>query len=205
MSTFRCRRSPADPFPSHLPKPPLFQAVKVASVHPLPQHAPLCAHPPQGIQAWAHHLISGSLSSRGTASKPKAKRKRDPAAPPARSPGLPHHRTIARAPPHSALPAPRGHLSRRRRGLSAGIGGTYRCGAGAGAASRGRAGPAACRAQVRPGALSPLLAPAPPPAPVLGALSCAACSPPPSPALGLPPRRVAGPASPTPPVLPRGA
>ena len=42
MSTFRCRRSPADPFPSHLPMPPLFQAVKVASVHPFP-NTPPCA------------------------------------------------------------------------------------------------------------------------------------------------------------------
>lgn len=34
------------------------------------------------------------------------------------------------APPRSALPARRRHLSPRRKGLSAGIAGTYRCGAG---------------------------------------------------------------------------
>lgn len=146
MSTIRCRRSQADPFPSHLPKPPLFQEVKVASVHPLPQHAPLCAHPPQGIQAWAHHLICGSLSSRGTASKPKAKRKRDPAAPPARSPGLPHHRTIARAPrtrrcpPRAATSPGGGKASLRASGAptGAGPGPGPRAGAGQGRPPAGR-------------------------------------------------------------------
>lgn len=43
VSTYRC--------PSLPPDTPLFQAGKVANAHPLPQHAPLCAHPPQGIQA----------------------------------------------------------------------------------------------------------------------------------------------------------
>lgn len=43
------------------------------------------------------------------------------------------------APPRSALPARRRHLSPRRKGLSAGIAGTYRCGAGdEGRARQGR-------------------------------------------------------------------
>lgn len=168
---------------------------------PFPQHAPLCAHPPPGSQARAHLLICGSLSSRGSRFETESKEEAGSGSTP--QPGRPVFpiTTPSPGPPRSALPARRGHLYGRRKGLSVGIGGTYRCGAEA--AGKGRAGPAACRAQVRPGAPSSRLAPAPPPAPGLGALSCAACSPPPRPELRLPPRRVAGRASPTPPVLPR--
>ena len=138
---------------------------------PLPQHAPLCAHPPQGIQARAHLPICGSLSSRGRRFETESKEEAGSGSTPSPVARSSHHRTIP-GPPALGAGAPRGHLNGRQKGLSAGFGGTYRCGAEA--AGKGRAGPAARRVQVRPGAPSPGLAPAPPPAPGLGALSCAA-------------------------------
>lgn len=46
VSTFRCRRSAAGPFPSHLPDTLLFQAGKVANLHPFP-NTPPCAPIPR--------------------------------------------------------------------------------------------------------------------------------------------------------------
>lgn len=44
---------PGWPFPLASPQCPLFSGGESC------QHAPLCAHPPQGTQAWAHPLICG--------------------------------------------------------------------------------------------------------------------------------------------------
>lgn len=114
--------------PSAQPGTPLFQAGKVAKVHPFRQHAPLCAHPPQGIQAQTQHLICGSLSSPGSRSETESKEKAGSGSVHTRGRRVCPITAPSPAPPRSALPARRRHLSPRRKGLSAGIAGTYRCG-----------------------------------------------------------------------------
>lgn len=147
MSTLRCRRSPAGPFPSHLPDAPFVSGGESCQGAPLPQHAPLCAHPPQGIQARAHHLICGSLSSLGTATKSKAKSGRDPAAPPAWSPGRRVFPTTAsspappatrRCPPRVATSPGGGKASLRASRAPTGAGPGSRAGAGQGRPPAGR-------------------------------------------------------------------
>lgn len=127
--------------PSPQPRTPLFQARKVANVHPFRQHAPLCAHPPQGIQAQTQHLICSSLSSPSSRSETESKEEAGSGSVPARGLRVFPITTPSPAPPRTALPAPRRHLSPRPKGLSAGILGTYRCGAGdEGRARQGRVG-----------------------------------------------------------------
>lgn len=127
--------------PSSQPGTSLFQAGKVANVHPFHQHAPLCAHPPQGIQAQTQHLICGSLSSPSSLSETESKEEAGSGSVPTRGRRVFPITAPSPAPPRSALPAPRRHLSPRRKGLCAGIVGTYRCGAGdEGRARQGRVG-----------------------------------------------------------------
>lgn len=147
MSTLRCRRSPAGPFPSHLPDAPFVSGGESCQGAPLPQHAPLCAHPPQRIQARAHHLICGSLSILGTSTKSKAKSRRDPAAPPAWSPGRrvfpitapsPAPPATRRCPPRVATSPGGGKASLRASRAPTGAGPGSRAGAGQGRPPAGR-------------------------------------------------------------------
>lgn len=185
--------------PSAQPGTPLFQAGKVANVHPFRQHAPLCAHPPQGIQAQTQHLICGSLSSPGSHSETESKEKAGSGSVHTRGRRVCPITAPSPAPPRSPLPAPRRHLSPRRKGLSAGIAGTYRCGTGdEGEARQGRIGGRLPNAGAARSAVSPAGSRSSSRAGSRGAL-LRRLLPAPTPALGLPPRRVTGRASPTPP------
>lgn len=153
------------PSPSISSMPLCFPAGKVASVHPFPNTPPCAPIPLRESKPGRTSSPAARSPAGAAASKPKAKRKRDGAAPPARSPGLPipapRPHLLTRAgrparPPLRAAERPlcghRGHLPVRGRRRGRG---------------QGKAGPAAC-GQVRPGAPFRRRAPAPPPAPGLG-------------------------------------
>lgn len=200
MSTFRCPKSPAGSFTLASPRVPFVSGGESCQCAPLsPTRPPVRPSPAGNPSPGAPSNLRLALQLGQPLRNRKQRGSGIRHCPQARSPGLPHHSPPSPAPPALGAARParpplsvaerplcghRGHLPMR--GQSHGQG-------------PGRSGPAARGAQVPPGAPSPRLAPAPPPAPGLGALSCAACSPPPRPALGLPPRRVAGRASPTPP------
>lgn len=201
VSTFRCRRFWASSFPSHIsPMPLCFRRGKLPTCTPSPTRPPVRPSP-------AGNPSAGTPSNQRLALTPgqplRNRKQRGSGMGQRPHPGRRVFPTTASspAPPSLGSAHPAGPPLRAAERPLPASGGTYRCGARA--AGRGRAGPVACRAQVRPGAPSTGLAPAPPPAPGLGALSCAACSPPPRSALKLPPHRVVSRASPTPPGLPR--
>lgn len=129
VSTFRGLRSSAESFTLSRTGTPLFQAGKVASEHPFRLHAPLCAHPPQGLQAQTHHLICGVLSSSSSHFETESKEEAGSGSVPTQGRWVFPITAPSPAPPRSALPSPRRHLSPPQKGLSAGIAGTYRCGA----------------------------------------------------------------------------
>lgn len=183
VSTFCRQRSPPGPFPSHLLRAPLFCGGESCQRAPLPQHAPLRAHPPRGLQARAHRLLCPELSGQSsrfeTESKEEAGRGSAPR-PVARSshprpaPAPPH----SRRPPRAATPPGGGKASLRASGAptSAGPGPGPRAGPGWGG-------------RVRAGAARSAVSPAPARSSSrarTGALSCAARSPPPRRAWGSP-------------------
>lgn len=155
-------------------------------MHPFRQHAPLCAHPPQGIQAQTHHLICDSLFSPSSRFESESKEEGSGSVPTRGRRVFPITRApaLGRYPPRSNTSLRGGKASLRASRAPTGAGPGTRVGqgrAGSGdrlpdaGAARSAVSPAGSRSSSRAGTR---------------VLSCTACSPPPRPALGLPPRRV---------------
>lgn len=131
--------------PPHLPDTPLFQAGKVANVHPFPNTPPCAPIPRREAKPGRTFLSAAARSPAGVAaSKPKAKRKRDPAAPPspaARSSPSPHHPRAPRArrcPPRAATSTGSEKASPQASGAPTGAGPRLRARAGQGRPPAGR-------------------------------------------------------------------
>lgn len=185
VSTFRGLRSSVESFTLGSTRHPFVSGGESCQCAPLSPTRPPVRPSPAGIPSsdTASNLRL-ALQPQQPARKPKAERKQDPVVSThgvaESSPSPPHHpRPRARRCPSPADTSLRGgKASLRASRAPTGVGPGTRIG-------QGKAGSAAvCPTQVRPGAWSHGLAPAPPPAPGLGALSCAACS--------LPPRRLSG-------------
>lgn len=164
-------------------------------MHPFRQHAPLCAHPPQGIQAQTHHLICDSLFSPSSRFESESKEEGSGSVPTRGRRVFPITRApaLGRYPPRSNISLRGGKASLRASRAPTGAGPGTRVGqgrAGSGdrlpdaGAARSAVSPAGSRSSSRAGtrgALLHRLLPAPTP----GARAPPAPSDPPS----LPPRR----------------
>lgn len=119
------------------PCPFVFRRGKLPAGTPFPTRPPVCPSPAGNPSPGAPANLPLAL---GPGQPLRNRKQRGSGTGQRPQPGLPVFPSPHPARTSSLAPAaPRGHLSGRRKGLSAGIGGTYQCGAGAGAGAAGRA------------------------------------------------------------------